>query len=89
MKCLPALSTDSLRSSSSVWVLFVGVAVFFSSFHVPQYPKEHMVIKAINAAFLRLFLLVVSYDNGIHTHTQMHIGTLGPHLSDGLRFYAN
>lgn len=53
MKCLPAFSTDSFRSSSSVWALFVGAGVFF--FFSPQYPKEHMVIKTINAAFLRLF----------------------------------
>lgn len=51
MKCLPAFSTDSLRSSSSVWASFVGLGLSFS----PQYPKEHMVIKTINAAFLRPF----------------------------------
>lgn len=51
MKCLPGFSTDSLRSTSSVWAFFVRVALLFS----PQYPIEHMVIKTINAAFLRLF----------------------------------
>lgn len=77
MKCLP-FSTDSLRSSSSVCTLFVGEGVFFFT----PYPKEHMVIKTINAAFLWLFLLVVNYDNGIHT--QMHTCTQGSHLSAGL-----
>ena len=72
MKCLPAFSTDSLRSSSSVWALFVEAGVFFP----PQYPEEHMVIKTINAAFLRFFLLAVNYDNGIHT--QMHAGFSSP-----------
>lgn len=77
MKCLPAFSTDSLRSSSSVWAFFVGCFIF-----PPQYPKEHMVIKTINATFLRHNLLVVDYDNGIHT--QMHICTKGSHLFAGL-----
>lgn len=81
MKCLPAFSTDSLRSSSSVWASFVGVSLSFSR----QYPKEHMVIKTINAAFLRLFFfsLVVNYDNWIHT--QMHTCTQGSHLYAGLK----
>lgn len=38
MKCLPAFSTDSLRSSSPVWALFVGVGVFF--FFYPNTPKS-------------------------------------------------
>lgn len=48
-----------------------------------------MVIKTINAAFLRLFLLGVNYDNWIHI--QMHACTQGSHPKAGLRivlFYA-
>lgn len=40
------------------------------SFISSQYPKEPMVIKTINAAFLSLFLLVDNYDNWIQT--QLH-----------------
>lgn len=73
-------SLQFLRMRSLCW----GGCFFFT-----PYPKEHMVIKTINAAFLWLFLLVVNYDNGIHT--QMHTCTQGSHLSAGLKsalFYA-
>lgn len=62
--------------------------LFYFFFH-PQYPKEHMVIKTINAAFLRaFFLLVVNYDNEIHTH--MHTGFSSQRCSQNsiILFYA-
>ena len=40
MKCLPAFSTDSLRSSSSVWALFVGAGVCVFFFFHPNTPKS-------------------------------------------------
>lgn len=72
MKCLPAFSTNSLRSSSSVWLSLLGW-----DFVSPQYPVEHMVIKTINAAIYRHFInFVVNYDNGIHTQKLTWISVL-------------
>lgn len=88
MKCLPAFSTDSFRSSSSVWALFVGVAVlFFFSPPIPQraYGNQNHQCRISQGLF---FLLVVNYDNEIHTH--MHTGFSSQRCSQNsiILFYA-
>lgn len=73
-----------LNRLSSLQFLCMGSLCWRGPFFSPQYPKEHMVIKTINAAFLRLFFsLVLNYNNQIHT--QMHTRTPGSHHYAGLK----